>query len=284
MNWFKAFNDALKYIEDHIMEEISTDEVAKIAFCSKFHFLKTFTMLTGISLSEYIRNRRLSLAAAELVKSDVKVITIALQYGYETPESFTKAFKKLHGVAPSMARKEKAKLTTVMPLSFQITIKGDERMDYRIEKRTPFKIVGMTKRVTSKNGENFKVLPKFWEDVVADGRLDKLCEQSTTMLGVCYDHSAELEEFSYMIGVEGLQVEGLDNQVILEVPELTWAVFKSIGPLPDAIQRVWKKIYQEWFPATNYEHANAPELEVYLPGDSSTEDYVCEVWIPIVEK
>ena len=284
MNWFKALNEALTYVEDHILEDIDTEEVARIAMCSKFHFLRTFGMLTGMPLSEYIRNRRLSLAAAELVQTDKKVIDLAFKYGYETPESFTKAFKKLHGVSPSLARKERANLTTVMPLSFQIVIKGDERMDYNIQKRQGFKLVGVTKRIPTANDENFKVIPKFWNDASADGTVEKLCQVSSTLLGVCYDMDRDQEAFTYMIGVEGDKAQGLNDQVVLEVPEMTWAVFKSVGKMPDAIQKVWHKIFHEWFPATNYEHADAPELEVYLPGNPQADDYVCEIWIPIKEK
>lgn len=284
MNWFKALNEALEYVEDHILEDIDTEEVAKIALCSKFHFLRTFGMLTGMPLSEYIRHRRLSLAAAELVQTDQKVIDLAFKYGYETPESFTKAFKKLHGISPSVARKEQANLTTIMPLSFQIVIKGDERMDYHIQKRDAFKIVGVSKRISTVNDENFTTVPKFWNEVMRDGTLKKLCGVSETTLGVCYDVDREQEHFSYLIAVEADGIHDLENQVLLEVPEMTWAVFKSVGKMPDAMQNIWHKIFHEWFPATNYEHADAPELEVYPAGDAQSEDYVCEIWIPIKEK
>lgn len=286
MNWIENMNNALEYIEENIDKDITSDEIAKAAYSSKFHFLRMFNMLTGMTLGEYIRGRRLSLAGKDALSSNMKICDIAYKYGYETPESFTKAFKKLHGISPSQARKKEQKLKAVPPISFQITVKGEKRMDYKIVKKEEFKIVGVSKRVSTKNGENFKIIPKFWDEICKDGICEKLDESAGKLgiLGVCCNADMEQEEFTYMIAVEGEKVEALDNCDVLNIPQCTWAVFESIGPMPHAIQKVWDKIFAEWFPATKYEHAEAPELEVYLPGNPNAEDYKCEVWIPIVEK
>jgi len=283
MNWFKALNNALSYVEDNILATIDYDEMASIALCSKYHFLRTFTALTGMNISEYIRLRRLSLAVTDLVSSNDKIIDIAYKYGYETPEAFSKAFKKLHGVSPSTVRKERITLKAVPPLSFQINIKGAERMNYRIERQKGFKLVGFNKDVTTKNEENFKIIPAFWQEVMKDGSFEKLMAGKDRSFGVCYGHNETTESFKYMIAVDNDNVS-MDNTDTLDIKETMWAVFESKGKLPSALQAVWKQIYNEWFPATNYEHARLPELELYLPGNTESDDYVCEVWIPIVEK
>lgn len=286
MNWIANMNNALDYIEKNMDKEITPDEIAKIAYSSKFHFLRTFYMLTGMTLGEYIRKRRLSLAAKDIVANDMKIIDIAYKYGYETPEAFTKAFKKLHGVSPSEARKEGINLKAIPPISFQITVKGEKRMDYKVVKKEEFRVIGVSMRASTENGENLIKIPRFWEEVCANGVYKKLDDNASKLgiLGVCYDYDMEQKEISYMIGIEGQHIEGLDNTKILNIPSYTWAVFESIGPMPNAIQKVWHNIYAEWFPATQYEHAGGPELEVYLPGDSQAEDYKCEVWIPVIEK
>lgn len=286
MNWIENMNNALEYIEENIERDITSDEIAKVAYSSKFHFLRIFYMLTGMNLGEYIRKRRLSLAAKDIMSSKMKIIDIAYKYGYETPEAFTKAFKKLHGISPSAARKEGKNLKAIPPMSFQITVKGEKRMDYKISKKNGFEIAGVSIRTTNKDGVNFKEIPEFWKESMENGIYEKLEKNAGRLgvLGVCYGEDLEQMEFSYMIAIEGEKVEGLDNYEVLKVPSCTWAIFESIGPLPGAMQKVWKAIFSEWFPAIKYEHANAPELEVYLPGDPNSEDYKCEIWIPVVEK
>lgn len=286
MNWIENMNNALEYIEENIEKDITSDEIAKVAYSSKFHFLRIFYMITGMNLGEYIRKRRLSLAAKNVMLSKMKVIDVAFKYGYETPEAFSKAFKKLHGVSPSDARKKGNNLKAIPPISFQITVKGEKRMDYKISKKDGFQIAGVSLRTTTVDGINFKEIPEFWDSTMENGIYGKLEKNAGSLgvLGVCYGEDIEQKEFSYMIAVEGDKVESLDNCEVLSVPSCTWAVFESIGPLPGAMQKVWKTIFSEWFPATKYEHANAPELEVYLPGNPKSEDYKCEIWIPIVEK
>lgn len=279
-------NNALDFIEENIESNISPEEIARVAYSSKFHFIRTFYMITGMTLNEYIRQRRLSLAAKDIMLSDMKIIDIALKYGYETPEAFSKAFKRLHGISPSVARKKGKKLKAIPPLSFQITVKGENRMNYRIVEKESFKIVGLSRRVTTKNNENFKTIPKFWREVNESGVYEKLFNESGGLgvMGACINYNRDQEEFDYLIAIEGDKIKAVDDYKVADVPSCTWAIFESIGPIPDAIQKIWHKIFAEWFPATRYEHAEAPELEVYLPGDPDAEDYKCEVWIPIIKK
>ncbi len=159
-------------------------------------------------------------------------------------------------------------------------------MDYKIVKKESFKIVGISQRVTTKNHENFKKIPKFWDMLCENGVLERMKKNASELglLGVGHGYEKEQEEFNYMIAVEGEPIEGLNNYEVVNVHSCNWAIFESIGPIPDAIQKIWHKIFAEWFPATKYEHAEAPELEVYIPGNPDEEDYKCEIWIPIIEK
>jgi len=286
MNWMEGINQVLAYIEEHLLEDITPEELSKVMYSSKYHFFRQFHIITGISVKDYIRQRRLSLAGKDVVSGKEKIIDIAYKYGYETPEAFSKAFKKLHGLSPTAARKQGAQLKAIPPISFEIRVKGEEQMNYRIEKRGAFKIVGLSRKVTTKDNQNFVEIPKFWAEVNGNGTTEKMMPYTGSLgiLGVCHSMEMEKEEFSYMIGVEGEELSVLKDVERIDVPAQTWAVFESIGPMPEAIQRVWQRIFSEWFPATKYEHADAPELEAYLPGDPSADDYKCEIWIPVVEK
>ncbi len=277
--------DAVEYIEEHIEEPFDASKVANIACSSAFHFQRMFHMVTGSTIAEYVRKRKLTLAAQELAATKHKVLDIALKYGYETPESFAKAFKRLHGISPSAAREPGAILKAFPKISFQLSLKGDQDMDYRIIERDAFKVVGKELKVSTKDGENLIKIPQFWTECNESGVSEDLCRtyNNKDMLGICMDMEHEKEQFTYMVAVEGSEL--LDEKyTIREIPASTWAIFTSIGPMPGAIQKVWDRIFKEWFPATGYEHACAPELEVYLEGDCSSPDYRCEVWIPIIKK
>lgn len=288
MKWLSRLTNALDYIEENIEGKIDIDAVAKISYTSPFHFQRMFYMITDVTLAEYIRKRKLTLAAQELATSRAKVIDIAFKYGYETPESFTKAFKNLHGIPPSAARRPGIKLKAYPRLSFQISIKGDENMDYKIIDKDSYKLIGKSIRVSTMDGENLIAIPKFWDQFCQKGLNNKLMELSDKkdMLGICMDYCKDLEELTYVIALEKTKDVELGEFEEFEIPASTWAVFQSIGPMPHAIQKVWKRIYSEWFPATGYEHSGGPEIELY-PNEgicSNDDDYRCEVWIPIIKK
>jgi AraC family transcriptional regulator len=286
LEWLQKMMDAVGYMEDHMEEPVEMAKIAQTACSSPFHFQRMFHMLTGSTVMEYIRKRRLTLAAQELAVQKVKVIDVALKYGYETPESFAKAFKQLHGISPTAARLPGQELKAFPRISFQISLKGDQKMDYRIVEKETFFVVGKAYEVSTKNGENLKKIPGFWTDCNQDGTCEKLGKdfKAREIFGICMDMEQEKERFTYMIGVEGgADYEGKEY-CVRQIPALTWAVFTSTGSMPDAIQKVEERIFQEWFPSTGYEHADGPELEVYPPGDMNAEDYRCEVWIPILKK
>lgn len=285
MEWLRRMSDSIEYLEKHMESKLDIDEAAKIALSSKFHFQRMFHMVTGVTVAEYARKRRLTLAAQELATSDIKVIDVALKYGYQTPESFTKAFRKIHGVNPSEVRESGIRLKAYPRLSFQIQLKGEKEMNYKIVEKEGFDLVGKGIRVSNENGENFKKIPMFWEESFSNGTCDKLKDLSGDigMWGVCMEFSPEQNKFSYLIAVEKNQDIIPDEFEVKEIPASTWAIFDS--SLKE-LQDVWKRIYSEWFPSTGYEHAGTPELEFYPPcdGTGSDEDFQCEIWIPIIKK
>lgn len=262
------------------------EEIAAVAYVSPFHFQRMFSMLTGVTVADYIRKRRLTLAAQELAISNIRVLDVALKYGYDSPESFAKAFRKAHGLTPSAAREPGVQLKAFPRLSFHLSLKGDQEMDYKIVNKEAFTVIGKSMEVTCKDGENFRRIPQFWNECNEDGTSDKLIEFGLReeWLGICMNMNMETEMLSYWIGVEADASTDPQAYETTVVPAATWAVFKSVGAMPDAIQGVWQRIFQEWFPGTGYEHTGGPEFELYPPGDTSAEDYVCEIWIPVVKK
>lgn len=291
MEWLNRMIKVMDYLEENMKGEIAINEAAKVAYSSSFHFQRMFHMLTGVTVTEYVRKRRLTLAAQELVASSDKVIDIALKYGYYSPEAFSRAFRRIHGISPSAARESGANLKVFPRLSFQISLKGDKDMDYRIVEKLAFKVIGKGIRVTTKDGENFKRIPEFWGECCQNGfatKLEKMADKSAVVgeckLGICMEFNTDINEFTYLIGVENTRGISHGGLVEKDVPAATWAVFESIGSMPHAIQNLWKRIYSEWFPSTGYEHAGELDMEVYPPGDADDENYRCEVWIPIVKK
>ena len=287
VNLLNKMMDAIDYMEMKMEEELDIEAIAKVACCSPFHFQRMFHMLTGFTVAEYVRNRKLTLAAQELaISPNIKVIDVALKYGYNSPESFAKAFRKAHGITPSAARQPGVNLKAFPCISFHLSLKGDKDMDYRIVKKDEFKVIGKVLNVSTKDGENLRKIPEFWERCNSDGTNEKICsiDNRQNMLGICMDFEHDKEEFSYMIAIEDVNNSKDTGFETRKIPASTWAIFTSVGPMPHSIQKVWERIFQEWFPATGFEHADAPELEVYLPGDASAQDYKCEVWIPIIKK
>jgi len=292
MEWPERMNAAIEYIEDNLAGEIDLNEAAKVACCSTFHFQRIFFAVNGLTPVEYARRRRLTLAARELSSGNSKIIDIAMKYGYESPDAFTRAFRQLHGITPQAAREPGVKLVAFPRVSFHIILKGGNDMDYRIIEKPAFDVVGKARKFTTVNGENFIKIPQFWDEFIQAKHYDvlmKLTQGKTgpvtgaDSLGVCIGVGG-MEEFTYGIGVEKPEKAVPAGFDIIHIPAATWAIFESIGPMPKAIQDVTKQIFEEWFPSTGYEHAAKPELEVYLPGDTSSPEYRCQVWIPIIKK
>lgn len=285
MEWLNRLNAVIAYLEDHMEDEIDLTRMAQIACCSLFHFQRMFSYLAEVPLGEYIRRRKMTRAAADLQDDSVRIIDVALKYSYESPTAFNRAFQSIHGIAPSKARKSGAVLKAYLPISFKITIKGEAEMNYRIEKRDAFRIVGAKEHYELNVEENFAQIPAFWAKIVQNGTfpqiLGLLNQEPKGILGVSSCMNGK--DFDYYIAAASdMDVpEGLEEYT---VPSCTWAIFTCIGPMPSAIQNLQKRIVTEWLPNSGYEYANAPDIEVYFEGNQQAEGYQCEVWLPIVKK
>lgn len=289
MDWITGIQRALDYTEEHLTEEIDYEEVAKQAYSSAFHFQRMFSLICGFTLGDYIRMRRLSLAAEDLYQTKEKVIYVALKYGYETPESFSRAFMRYHGVTPTAARQGE-NVKSFSRLSVKLILSGGNTMDYRIEKKDSFKVICKKKQVNKPQGETATAdISLFWAECVQNGTIGRICEKANFdnlhgLLGICFSGEMADSAFPYAIGAEynGTALEeGLD---IVEIPAHTFAVFTCKGEMPNAFVNTYKQIATEFFPQSNYEYGNGIELEVYPSDEIQNPDYTCEIWIAVNEK
>ena len=290
MDSLKNMNGAIKFIEENLTNEIDFKEVARLAYCSEYHFKRMFSFLAGISLSEYIRRRRLTLAAFELKNSNIKVIDIAIKYGYSSPDSFARAFQHLHGITPSEARSNGHSLKAYPPMSFQLSIKGGSEMNYRIEEKEAFHIIGIKKRVPIIfNGVNPEIA-SMWKSL-DEKTINELKNLSNVeplgLLSASANFSEgrleEKGELDHYIGAATTR-ECPDNLTQLNVDASTWAVFEAVGPFPETLQNVWGRIYSEWFPSSNYEQVEGPEILWNEHKDVTSSTFKSEIWIPVSKK
>ncbi len=285
MEWTEAICRAVEYIETHITEEITVDDIAKEIFISPYYFQKGFSLLCGFTITEYIRNRRLSLAGNELATSETKVIDVALKYGYDSPDSFTKAFARFHGVTPSMVQKNEEMLKTFAPLKIKLSMEGGYIMDYKIVKKEAFAVLAVTKTFSYENAE--EEVPKFWQEHYASGK----GQYVSGMFGINIDEQMGQDTFEYLIADTYNPMKEIpEGFVVKEIPALTWAVFPSKGAMPYALQDVNTRIFSEWLPALkDYELAAGYCVEMYndpseYPKGNQDENYYCEIWLPVKEK
>lgn len=288
MPWIVSLQKAIDYIEANLYEQISIEDIARKANVSPFHFQRLFSIMTDCSIGEYIRRRRLTQAAHDLYNTNLKIIDLAAKYGYDTPESFTKAFRRQHGITPSEARKKKGSLKSYPRLVIQVILKGVEPMNYRIIEQEAFTIIGRKKEFSVANNENQIGIPKMWNEANENGTTDALVHLNNGKLkgtvGVCVEKAAKngypVIDYWIATAYEGTAPTEFET---LEIPAAKWVVFEVYGPMPNAMQETWKRIYAEWFPTSGYSHANGvPELEVYSDENTSNPDYYSEIWIPVL--
>lgn len=276
MEWIDRLNRAMDYVESHL-EEPDWQEAAGIACCSPYHFQRMFALLAGVSLSEYVRRRRMSRAAADL-QSGARILDVALNYGYSSPTAFNRAFQAVHGLPPSQAKKPGVRLKSYPPLRFAITVQGVEEMEYRIETRDAFRIVGVSAPLGPDMEENFRNVPQFWGRAAADGTIPRLAAlmdgEPKGLLGVC--GGKDNSRYFIAAASSAPAADGLEEYTI---PALTWAMFPGDGDGTQAIQRLQRRVVMEWLPTSGYEYAEGPDVEVYLNPECTR----FEVWIPVVK-
>lgn len=289
MNWAKQLNESINYIEENLAGEISYEVISKIARCSFYNFQRMFSYIADKPLSEYIRSRRLTMAAFDLLNSTDRIVDIALKYGYESQDAFTRAFKNFHSVLPSSVRNEIVQLKSCPRLSFQIMIKGENHMNYQIEQWPALKVMGILHKV--KTSTAFEVIPKIWENAWKDGTMQRFIEnfpdyRPAGFLGIAAGGQwGNSEEMNYIIAVtshvdvsECKHIPALEGMQEFSYPAATWAIFEANGELPDATQKVYKQFYTEWLPNSGYELADMPVIECYMQENRQ------EVWIAVIKK
>lgn len=287
MEWLKNLNAAVDYIERNLEGDIDIEKAARLAACSCAHFQRMFSYMVDYPLTEYIRRRRMTKAAIELRAENSRIIDVSLKYGYDSPTAFNRAFQSVHGVAPSKAKKEGVVLKAYPPIRFIIAVKGEDEMKYRIEKKGAFRIVGVREQIHINVPEAFQEIPSLWGKHA--GRIPELCKlmsgkEPVGVLGVTACMSGEKSDYYIGVTSEAGPPQGMESY---EVPASTWAIFDCVGAIakdPGVMQKLQKRIFSEWLPMSSYQYADAPDIEVYLEGDQASDDYHCEVWLPIKEK
>lgn len=330
MDWLTGLKTAIDYMEEHLLEDIGAEDVADAVYLSPFYFQKCFKILTGYSIGEYLRNRRLYLAALEVLKRNVpgeeacsrsgvggsakeacsrartggsregKVIDLAYKYGYDTPESFTRAFTRFHGLSPMQLKSQPHQIKVFLPLIVEVSVKGGNRMEFKIEKREAMWMIGFERIFSFET--SYQEIPKFWEEFC-----DKYCRQNAPReqtvdenhyreedirqtiaecmvgeFGVCVEDEGDMEHFRYYIaGVyQGGQVP--EGMKVFEIPASEWAKFKCTGAMPDTLQTVNTRIFKEWLPGNReYEMAFHLNIEWYSGGDTDSDTYESAIWIPV---
>ncbi|KOY83433.1 AraC family transcriptional regulator [Lysinibacillus macroides] len=282
-----SMNNAIAYIEANLTNDIDLKEVAQRAYCSEYHFKRMFSFLAGISLSDYIRRRRLTLAAFELSNSSMRILDIAIRYGYSSADSFARAFQQMHGITPSEARQSGQYLKAFPRMTFQLTITGGNEMNYRIEQKEAFHIIGLMKRVPIVfQGENPTIVEMAqsltMEDIEYLKELSNIEPRGIIQASTNFseDRMVEKGELDHYIGV-ATTLAPTKSFTQLHVPASTWAVFEAVGPFPHTLQKIWGRIYAEWFPSSAYEQIAGPEIVHHASTDFTSSSFQSEIWIPI---
>lgn len=301
MDWITGIQNAINYIEDHLTDEIDYERVAKESFSSSYHFQRVFSILCGYTLGEYIRNRRLTLAGTELATGREKVIDIAAKYGYESPDSFAKAFQKFHGIAPSQARGNGAVLKSFSRLSLKISLEGGNMMNYRIEERPDLHLTGFKRRFGGTPADRkmqdheFAVSTRLKQYILMGMAKDKdvVFEVLSNFADDGYDfHIAYeldpycLEDFDADLGPE---IAGWYEHFTIPSGQYLVCETRRCRYPTDELEELRKQAVSEWLPSSGYQLRDAPEFDIihwfYKYGDEALQETrYTELWLPIVKK
>lgn len=282
MEWLKQISRAIDYIESNLANDISYDEAAKIACCSTYYFERMFSYISGISLSEYIRKRRMTAAAFDLQKSNMRVMDIALKYGYKSPTAFNRAFQSVHGVSPTAARTEGTLLNAYPPIRFSISVIGGNSMSYRIESKKAMRIVGVRTSLEEDMEENQKIVPVFWNKTLNSKVFKDICSLTNKephgILGITA-YKGPKDIYYYIAAPTSKPVP--KGMVEFKIPAATWVIFESNGHFKESVQAIFKRFLTEWLPTSDYEYAQLPDIEVYPINATGGSSGHAEVWIAI---
>ncbi|MDT2659885.1 AraC family transcriptional regulator [Enterococcus hulanensis] len=283
MEWLDHFNKSIAYVEENLAGAIDLDKAAQLAQCSSYHYQRMFSYIAGVTLGEYIRRRRMSLAGVDLQRGE-KVIDVAAKYEYDSPTSFNRVFKGVHGITPKEAKQAGAKLTSYPMLTFKLTVRGVHAMEYQLIDKEAFHVTGLGLKIEQNMEVAQKRIPEFWNEVAASGELQKLLpimdQNNPGVLGVSLMTSEIQDKWEYVIGVVSEEkAEGFEQY---EIPAAKWAIFSGTGPMPGAIQELQTQVFQEWLPTSGFEYDELPDIELYL--DANPENAQFQVWLPVRAK
>ncbi|MGX7030864.1 AraC family transcriptional regulator [Vagococcus zengguangii] len=282
MEFIESISKTLHFIEEHIQDDLTIEKIAKHVYLTPMSLQKGFSMLCGYTLNEYIRKRKFTLAGFDVMNSNEKIIDIALKYGYESPDNFTRAFKRFHGSSPISVRTGEATIQEFAPLKVNLELKGGYLMEYRIEEKPAFKVAGICQTIAYEAA--YKEVPLFWQLLMSKHQTVDFCPK--------YGVNADLEmtgiDFDYMIAddLNGNMLP-FSEAKIQEIPAHTWAVFPCRGRADQQLADINQKIYQEWLPNTsNYEIAAGYTIERYddptgYPQGTLDNNYYSEIWLPV---
>lgn len=296
MEWVTSLRLAIDYMEEHLLDDISAGDVADAVHISPFYLQKGFKVITGYSIGEYIRYRRLYLAALDMVADKEKIIDLAYKYGYDTPESFTKAFSRFHGATPMQVKKTGSSIKLFLPLKVSLSIQGGDAMNCVVEKMSKFVVIGFEREFSME--DSYQEIPKFWTEFCEkylqplwkkekpETLLEQiLCECRVGEYGVCVDDLGKNGMFRYLIAGTYNGGEVPEGMTLYEFPDMLWAKFGCSGPMPEALQSVNTKIFKEWLPGNaEYDMAMGANIEWYSEGDIHASDYESAIWIPVKRK
>lgn len=298
MDLLTQLNRAVSYVEENICNDLELSKVSEVTTYSPYHFGRLFYYIAEMPLSDYIRKRKLTLSGIELQTSNIKVIDLAMKCGYDSADSFTRAFVKQHEVTPTAARQSCVFLKIFPPLTFQIKIKGVQGMNWRIEEKEAFEVFGI-ERIFG-NYETNKV-PDFWTECHQNGSYEKLFDDaggtrypdghgypredgSCIINAICGYCEPGENIFPYMLYALKDEKSKTDGYKIVQIPKCTWAIFRS-GELDNIgleIPHLFNQAYSEWLPSSGYDKALGPDMEIY--GTAKNGKYFEEVWIPVIKK
>ena len=296
MEWLTSIRGAVSFMETHLRDDIGLEDVARAVHLSPFFLQRGFSLMTGVGVGEYLRNRRLYEAALDLQKTGERVIDIALKYGYETPESFARAFVRFHGATPTQVR-EGAAIRPFLPLTILLSIQGGSQMDYKITPMFPFKVIGFQRAFDYET--SYAEIPRFWDEIcekyannVYDGNApanpyeQALVDNCIGEYGVCID-DMDGGKFRYLIAGKYTGGPVPEGMVLYEFPRGEWAVFNCVGPNPQTLQSVNTRIFREWLPGNpDYELSGTATVEWYdcINGEPTDPDYHSAIWVPVKRK
>lgn len=281
MDWTERINSAVAYVEANLEGEIEMGRLTRLAGCSAYNFQRLFAYIADKSLAQYIRERRLTLAAFDVVRTDARIIDIALRYGYESQDAFARAFRQYHGVLPSVARREPVTLKSCPRIVFHINTKGAMTMNYRVEQWPAFTVAGF--KIPMRTEEAFAKVPGIWKDAWTDGRIKRLHQlfadyRPEGFLGIgAGGQWGGSEMMDYYLAVttwvdrpDAPKVETPKDLDELTLPAATWVIVEANGNPNEVIQPMYKALYTQWLPSSGYTLADLPVIECYMQDGRQT--------------